>query len=263
MTQPFYDRLRVYYTKVGSVLRGEADGASIFPNTTDIGMSREKVYAEFLKMHLPSSCNVSLGGFLFNLDGQESEQIDIIVTNDVSPRFNFYNPDGQGKAFSCIEGCIAVVSVKSTLDSKELRDALENLASIPCKRVLGSRVNFLLNTPDYDDWPFKIIYASDGVSAGTTLETLEDFYKSSHHVEYWRRPNLIHIAGKYNVVRVGKNGGRLRDGTPLAANTFCPNFDPTDVHALSYAVLNIQQNAMLSSHILFSYWELFDNIPLG
>lgn len=47
MTQPFYDRLGTYFRKVGEVLRGEADTAAIFPNSTDLGMSRERIYADF------------------------------------------------------------------------------------------------------------------------------------------------------------------------------------------------------------------------
>ncbi|MHA1572078.1 MAG: hypothetical protein ACTSWM_09665 [Alphaproteobacteria bacterium] len=35
LQRTFYDRLRDYYIKVGEVLRGEADAASIFPNTTE------------------------------------------------------------------------------------------------------------------------------------------------------------------------------------------------------------------------------------
>ena len=69
MPKNFYDRLRDYYGKVAEVLRGEADAASIFPNTTDVGMSREKVYVQFLIQHAPSKCNVFLGGFLFDEEG--------------------------------------------------------------------------------------------------------------------------------------------------------------------------------------------------
>ena len=98
MAQTFFDRLRDYYVKVASVLRGEADAASVFANTTDIGISREKVYVEFLKQHTPSKCNVFLGGFIFDEDGAESKQLDIIITTDTAPRFDFHNKDGTGKA---------------------------------------------------------------------------------------------------------------------------------------------------------------------
>jgi hypothetical protein len=124
MSKLFYERLKTYYSKIGEVLRGEADAASIFPNTTDIGMSRQRIYAEFLRLHLPSSCNVYFGGFLFNLDGEESDQIDVIVTSDICPQYNFHNPKGRGKSFACIEGSLAVVSLKSNLDSTQLKEAL-------------------------------------------------------------------------------------------------------------------------------------------
>ena len=73
MAKPFYNRLKNYFEKVGEVLRGEAEVSSIFPNTSDIGVSRELIYAEFLKQHVPSKCNIFLGGFLFGKDGTESK----------------------------------------------------------------------------------------------------------------------------------------------------------------------------------------------
>ncbi len=169
MTQNFFDRLRSYYIKVAEVLRGEADAASVFANTTDIGMSRELAYAEFLKQHAPSKCNVFLGGFLFDDDGDESKQLDIIITTDTAPRFNFHNKDGAGKSFSPVEGTLGVVSVKSTLNKAELFDALGGIASIPPTRPLGNRVNALLNIKKYDDWPVKIIYSSKGIAPETLL----------------------------------------------------------------------------------------------
>jgi len=143
MAGPFFDRLKKYFTKVGEVLKGQADVASIFPNATDIGASRERIYCEVLRQHLPRSCTVSFGGFLFDMKGNESKQIDLIVLNDASPQFNFHNPDGQGKSFACVDGCIAVASIKSTLNSAQLVDALKNIASLPDKVPLGSRQTLL------------------------------------------------------------------------------------------------------------------------
>ncbi len=142
MATNFHARLRAYYLKFGEVLRGNADAASVFPNTTDIGMAREKVYAEFLKQHAPSKCNVFLGGFLFHMDGTESKQLDVIVTTDTAPRFDFYNRDGEGKSFSPVEGTLGVASIKSTLDKQQLQDSLTGIASIPPTESLDKRVSF-------------------------------------------------------------------------------------------------------------------------
>ena len=90
MARPFFERLEAYYDAVGAVLRGEAGAAAVFPNTSDIGLSREQVYLRFLEEHLPASCEATLGGFLFGLDGTESSQLDIIVTCAVAPRFSFF-----------------------------------------------------------------------------------------------------------------------------------------------------------------------------
>jgi len=261
MAKQFYERLKAYYSKVGAVLRGEADAASIFPNTTDIGTSRERVYKEFLRTHLPSCCNVFFGGFIFNLDGDESKQVDLLVTSDICPQFNFANPQGQGKTFACVEGLLAAVSIKSTLNSAELIDSLENIASLPTKSELGNRVMPLLTIPSYEDWPFKVIYASDGISLANLLHTLEQYYQSNPQVPVTSRPNLIHVAGKYNVVKIGKGNGRTRDGTVLAEHTFHAQPDQTDVFALAYAVQNIQKNAAAARHVLFTYDAILDAIP--
>jgi len=118
MAGTFFHRLRSYYLEVASVLRGEAKAASVFPNATDVGMARERIYAEFLRQHAPSKCNVFFGGFLFGEDGSESGQLDVLVATDTTPRFNLNNEDGAGKSFSPVDGTLGVASIKSTLDKK-------------------------------------------------------------------------------------------------------------------------------------------------
>jgi hypothetical protein len=41
------------------VLRGKAEAASIFRNTSDVGLERELICSIFLKQQVPSKCNVS------------------------------------------------------------------------------------------------------------------------------------------------------------------------------------------------------------
>src|SRR5688572_3026378 len=126
MPADFFTRLREYYLDVAKVLRGEANAASIFPNTADKGLTRENVYVEFLHQHAPSKCNVFLGGFLFDENGAESKQLDIIVTTDTAPRFDLHKR--SGKSFCPVEGALGVFSVKSNLNKNELFDALAGIA---------------------------------------------------------------------------------------------------------------------------------------
>ena len=118
MPEPFFTRLKNYYQDVAKVLRGEADASNIFPNSSDKGFMRENIYAEFLRQHAPSKCNVFLGGYLFDEDGNESRQMDIIITTDTTPRYDLHNKGGSGTSFSPVEGSLGVASIKSMLDKK-------------------------------------------------------------------------------------------------------------------------------------------------
>lgn len=251
MAKPFYERLKTYYEQVGRVLRGAADSSTIFPNSTDNGMSRERVYAEFLRDHVPKSCNVSFGGYLFGMDGSESDQVDIIVTADICPRFDFHNDDGHGKAFACIDGCLAAASCKATLTSAQLKDCLKNFASLPAARPTEGRVNPQLKVPNLEDWPFKIVYAADGVSVGTAMTTIHDFYVANP-VPHHRRPNLIHVGGKY-VIHRSPRDETARNATVVPANTFYPIVDPSDAIGLSFAIDRIQKHACAVRDIIFDY----------
>lgn len=260
MSKPFFERLKEYYEKVGAVLRGEADAASIFLNTTDIGMERERVYGEFLKGHLPTSCNVTYGGFLFDMKGRESRQIDIIVTVDSCPQYNPVSDGGVGKSFSCVEGTLGIVSVKSNLDSRNLEDALMNIASIPPTEPLGQREMPLLKIQDYEDWPFKILFAFDGISRDALQDTMFKVL-NREKIPISRAPNLIHVAGKYILVRTGPEGAKTREGDDIPANAFFPTTDSTDVFGLCQAIHNIQKRSLMAKFVLFNYSEIVDNLP--
>ncbi len=57
------------------------------------------------------------------------------------------------------------------------------------------------NIKNYEDWPLKIIYATDGIKYETLLTHLTDFYINNPKVHPNRRPNFIHVSGKYLIVR--------------------------------------------------------------
>lgn len=267
MPKTIYDRLRDYYTKVGAVLRGEADAGSIFPNSTDVGMSREKVYANFLAQHAPSMCRVFFGGFLFDEAGAESKQLDIIITTDTTPRFDFHNQDGSGKSFSHVEGTLGVVSVKSTLNGNELIDALQNIASIPPTMPLAGRHNPLIQISSYDDWPLKVLYASNGIAYETILAHIKEFYENNATIPITRRPNFIHVAGKYMIVRADRGHGTYNPSTGtrqslVEGEYYAFDRDP-DVQGIVRIIEGIQQRAVASTHILFNYSETINKIAHG
>lgn len=262
MSGEFFERLQKYFSKVAVVLRGEADIASIFPNPADIGTSRESIYAAVLRQHLPRSCSVFSGGYLFDMDGNESKQIDLIIINDVSPQFNFLNPDGRGRSFACIDGCVGVVSIKSMLDRSELVHALRNIASLPTKVPLEEgRYNTFVKIRDYDDWPYKIVYASDGIEMDTALETINTFYKENETIPFSKRPNIVHVSGKYNILRAWK-GASTRSGKEIPENTYCGNPDTSDAYSLLATILSIQTIVLASNQVYYNYSELVNKLPV-
>lgn len=265
MSKPFYDRLKDYYEKVATVLRGEADSASIFPNSSDIGLARENVYIEFLRAHAPTRCNIFLGGFLFDMEGNESRQLDVIITNDTTPQFNFHNKDGSGKAFANVEGTLGAVSIKSTLDGAQINDALEGIASIPPVGSLVGREVPGIEVKGYDDWPLKIVYASNGISAKTLMMHIFAFYKLRPHIPFSRRPNIIHVAGKYVLLRTtaamqdlgAKHHGvepTLQDG----------NFNilevGSDLQGIQWVIQGLQERAVASNFILWNYGSMINEV---
>jgi hypothetical protein len=259
MSAPFYTRLKAYYADVGKVLRGEADAASIFPNPTDIGGSRERIYAEFLRQHSPSKCNVLFGGFLFDESGAESKQVDVIVTTDTCPQFNFHNQQGDGKTFACVEGTLACASIKSFLDKAQLEDSLANLASIPPTGPLQGRVLPLLNISNYEDWPFKIVYASNALAADTILGHLHSYYADHAHILESRKPNLIHVAGKYLIFR--SQGAETLDGMrQLKKGEFVILGGSPDVQAITWTIDGIQARALAAAFIIFRYNFLINKV---
>lgn len=264
MSQPIFSRLRKYYAKIAAVLRGEADVASVFPNTTDIGLSREGIYAEFLRNHLPSKCNVFLGGFVFDEQEKESKQLDIIITTDTTPRFK--PTTGSDKSFSPIEGTLGVVSVKSNLNKEQLIDAVAGIASIPPMAPLDKRVSPLLKISDYEDWPLKVIYATESVQPETLLSHLNEFYQNHAEILFARRPNIIHVAGKCCIIRIIK-GWDIQDPVtgqkiPSKIGEYHLFTKDPDLQAITWTLNMLQQNAVSSTHILFSYQYILNNVLL-
>lgn len=265
MQDNFFKRLKEYYLNVAEVLRGESELASIFPNSSDVGLSRERIYAEFLKLHAPSKCNVFLGGFLFDDEGKESGQLDIIITTDTAPRFNLLNKNNGGKSFSPVEGTLGVVSIKSMLDKNQLEDVLQNIASIPLTKSLERRISITLTLKNYEDWPYKIIYATNGLKGETILNHINTFYEKNPDIPIYRRPNIIHVLGKYVIIRTSP-GTDINFLIPKNGVYKCKDFylftNKSDIIAISWVLDALQTIASASTHIIFQYGKIIRKLNL-
>src|SRR6266542_3256453 len=83
------ERFGRYFDDVSRVLAGERDVSRVFPNSSDLGGERERVFEHFLAIHLPPRCTVLRGGFVFDSGGIESDQIDLLVAGDFAPHFGW------------------------------------------------------------------------------------------------------------------------------------------------------------------------------
>lgn len=253
---PFFVRLKAYWNDVGASLRGGASTCAVFPNPSDMGLTREKLYEEFLRMHVPPTCTVKLGGFVFGSDGSESSQMDILVPSAVSPQYDFLNRFGNGKTFACVDGLVAAVSVKSNLDRRGLSDAIKNLSSLPAVAPIGQRyMPFAPKIEDYEAWPLKIIYAPKGEDIKKTLATLTECIRD---VPQDRRPDFIHVCGKYVVAKIGADGGCLRDGTRIEPYAYYAHEDNPDAWAFAMIIHKMQLVEQSMRFMLFPCVNVID-----
>jgi hypothetical protein len=259
----FFNRLRDYFQNIADVLAGDKAASSIFPNPVDAGTSREDILFDFLIRHVPARCEVIKGGFIFNSDGNESKQIDILVTNDLTLQFRQFDKGGQqGKSFNCIEGCYAAISVKTMLDKKNLIDSLENIASIPPMPDMHGKLNPSLTNPQrFYELPYKVVFAFDGIAPETLISYINEFY-SGKKIHQNRYVNIFIVNRKYVVIYSGTQWLKTAsDGTPLPPFTFVA-FNPPYVGAMSllHLLSRIQECANFGSQILMDFGPYMNKI---
>jgi len=260
MDKNIFNRLEQYYAELATVLRGEAGAAALFPNSTDVGMSRENTYAKILETHLPNCCNVYKGGFVYDENGNESKQMDLIIVNNRAIQFNFFNQDVAGKSIACIDGCVGVASIKSQLDARNIKDALLNIASLPDKCLINNSP--LINLTQYNYWPYKIVYATDGVSIETAKQTIDSFYIENKSIPLHKRPDMIHVLGKYVAILLKDDRNILRDGTELPHGVYFFQTHRPDEFSLPRAITQMHNLVECQNHMIYNFNWILDKLPL-
>jgi hypothetical protein len=148
----------------------------------------------------------------FDSRGSRSRQIDLMVCNDQKFQFKKSQNDKKTKSFNCVEGCYAVISVKSFLNKSALVDSLQNLASSTIKKI---KVNpFISNAQDLlNQIPQRIIFAYDGDGMDTINETCKVYYDNCKACNILEpMPELIIVNNKYYFSRAGVLGYEIHTG---------------------------------------------------
>lgn len=197
--------------------------SSVYPNMSDRGDIRENVLLKFLQSHLPSRCVVEKGGFVFDSKFNESKQIDLLVVNESSIRFSYFDRDSKNnKTFQTIEGCLVAISVKSTLNEREIYDALRNLSTIPqMPAEIADRTNLMIDRSknSYLNFPLKVIFAFDGQGVDTMHKHIENFYKENN-CQLYQKADLIIVNNKFCIERIHRGGERATDGSTIPEGVF-------------------------------------------
>ena len=263
-TDNVFDRLRAHYVAISEELASAARQASILNHPTGIGTEREEVYRSFLERHVPKTCDVFLGGYVFSLKGNQSKQIDVIVAAGNAPRFRL---SAGNHYIAPVEGTIAIAEIKSHLDKESLQDALEKCASIPpmpdSKGIVSPNLN--VSKDNWQDAPYKIVFAYDGINADTVVSHISNFYIQNADVPRTRRPNIIHVLGKYVIFRTTPGMTVINpDGQPDAIQPQVGQFKTfntsPDVSAIGWMLPDLQKEAFVSNHLFFKYDELQNEI---
>jgi hypothetical protein len=156
--------IRDYFNSLAEGLAVNSKSASFGQHRPDTGANREDLVINLLNNHLPDRLKAIAGGKVVNIEGDLSKQIDVIVKNDLFPRF-----DQHGKSCVIAEAVAGVISVRSHLDKAGLEETIENVASVPefsdstLSLTNSSIVRSNLQSQFTSNWPFRAVFAYDSI----------------------------------------------------------------------------------------------------
>jgi hypothetical protein len=120
-----------WFDQLESVLEKEAQLVGLLDHSSTVGQAREFLVARLLKTILPSGVHIG-SGIVIDGYGNSSKQIDIVIYD---PKFPLLTVESGGLYF--IEGVLATIEIKSTLDTEKLKTSLENSKSILTLGIMG------------------------------------------------------------------------------------------------------------------------------
>ena len=206
------DKLISYFQFYADEFKLKYHRYGINQNNPDAGMKRVELIACFLRNHLPNKCDVTLGGYIFDSLGNKSQQIDVVVINDLSIQFK-ESDDHFTKVFNCIEACYACISIKSYLDKDTLFESIGNLSSIPDVKKIEFQPGVDNTDVIYKQLPQKFIFAYNGLNFDTIRNYITE-YCNENAFDPIDLPDMIIVNDKYHLSKVAP-GGYQEQGKPF------------------------------------------------
>lgn len=258
MPDDAYRAISSFFQSAAQQLLADARQSATLGNSTAIGSERETSIERTLKRLLPPSCEVLRGGYLFDLEGNSSRQIDIIVLSGTTPRFAALH---GGQAFAPIEGTIAVCEVKSRLDKERLIQALDNFAALPVLKHPEATLPRYIKKPNTEFWwdlPYKAIFAFDAIDSSLLCQYLNEYYQQHANVPPACRPTMIHALNRYVVMRMTSGmtvynaDGSAAPDQPEVGEYHSFTNQP-DTMGLVWLIAKLQGHIFFANHMRWQY----------
>jgi len=189
----------------------------IHKNRPDKGDLREDELKDCLERYIPKKFTISKGGFIFDSNGNQSNQIDLLITTDYTLQFQ-HGKNMNRKSFNCVEGCLCAISIKSKLTKKDLYNAMENLGSIPTTKKFQKN-------PAYDNLdellkplPLKVIFGFDGISYEKIKKYVDEYF-IQNKIPSEKKPHFIIVNNK-SILQMGGRGMMNAAGNPISEGKY-------------------------------------------
>jgi hypothetical protein len=124
-----------WFDGLEATLESESKLSGLLDHNPTIGQAREFLVRRVLKTLLPTGVHIGSGKILDH-EEKTSKQIDIIVYD---PRFPKMELEGGGLYF--VEGVLATIEVKTTIDRDQLQAGLDNCQSVLTLSPVGEYPN--------------------------------------------------------------------------------------------------------------------------
>ena len=232
----------------------------IHDNKPNVGSVREQHLLKFLERHIPTGCSITKGGFLYDLKGNRSNQIDLIITNEQTLQFK--NVDDYTESYNCVEGSLVAISVKTKLTKSELFDSIENLCSISTEKNV--RMDPRVTNVDQVkvQIPQKVIFAYTGNSFENIISHLDSYIKEKS-IPIEQRPDLIIVNDSYFISKVPPGGANeIMSGEPLTPGQYLANSQKDLKHIGGLALLDLLtriQNMVVVSKFYDVDYQIYKN----
>ncbi len=242
------------------------------------GMLKEYLVKSVLKSILPSSCEIC-SGIIFDGKGGKSRQIDIIILDKRSPKFEF----AKGIGYYPIEGVLACIEIKSKLNKDDIHAALQNslsvltLSPILCGEVqIADGDNWVKPRNDeerrkatYQFFTATYIFSFDSIKMETACKHISEFIDTNRteltegHLA--RLPRCI--VGKEWVSMLDDSYVEIPKKELEKAETgnalFCFNTENAFLYFISHLLHKISIRIKMSQGVTNCYFSINELLPIG